>query len=193
MSKKDPPFSDAELVRRSLENAEAYELIVEKYEKPLLRYILRISNINREEAEDLLQNVFLKAYQNLNDFDTKLKFSSWIYRIAHNEVISAWRKKSVRCEEVNLEKTEAAQLIASTLDIPKQTDEKLLAGFVRETLGRIPQKYREVLILRYLENKDYAEISDILRRPMGTVATLISRAKKAFEVQAREANLAKYI
>jgi len=186
-------MEDSQLVILALADPQNYAKIVEKYEAPLLRYILRISNITREEGEDLLQNVFLKAYQNLNDFDRSLKFSSWIYRIAHNEVISAWRRKSARCEEVNLEKAEAAQLLASTLDIPAQTDEKFLSKFVREILDKIPQKYQEVLILRFLEEKDYSEISDILRRPMGSVATLVHRAKKSFELAARETDLQKFI
>jgi RNA polymerase sigma-70 factor, ECF subfamily len=184
---------DASLVARSLEDPDAYISIVEKYEAPLLRYILRISNISREEGEDLLQNVFLKAYQNLNDFDADLKFSSWIYRIAHNEVISAWRRRSARCEEINLEKSEASQLIASALDIPQRMDEKFLAEFVQEILVKIPQKYRAVLILRYLEHKDYNEISDILRKPAGTVATLLNRAKKSFRIQAELADFTKFL
>ncbi|MCF7846143.1 MAG: sigma-70 family RNA polymerase sigma factor [Candidatus Peribacteraceae bacterium] len=184
---------DIVLVERAIADPDEYAKIVEKYEAPLLRYLLRISNISREEAEDLLQNVFLKAYQNLRDFDPDLKFSSWIYRIAHNEVISAWRKRSARAAEINLESAEAAQLIASTLDIPAATDEKLLAGFVRSVLAEIPQKYREVLILKFLEDKDYSEISDILRKPMGTVATLVHRAKSAFETAAQEADLHKFI
>ena len=185
--------ADAVLVERSIENPDEYGKIVEKYEAPLLRYLLRISNISREEAEDLLQNVFLKAYQNLNDFDANLKFSSWIYRIAHNEAISSWRRKSARAEEVNLESADSAQLLQSTLDIPASTDQKLLAGFVRSILTKIPQKYREVLILRYLEEKDYSEISDILRRPMGSVATLVHRAKAEFEKKARAADFQKFI
>jgi len=184
---------DASLVARSLQNPDNYAAIVEKYEKPLLRYVLRISNISKEEGEDLLQGVFLKAYQNLNDFDQSLKFSSWIYRIAHNEVISSWRKKSARNEEINLEKAEAAQLLASTLNIPAQADEKFLAKSVREILKQLPQKYRDVLILRYLESKDYKEISDILRKPSGTVATLINRAKKIFEKEAEEVNVRKFL
>jgi len=184
---------DISLITLSLENSKNYAKIVEKYEKPLLRYLLRISNISREEGEDLLQNIFLKAYQNLNDFDVNLKFSSWIYRIAHNEVISAWRKKSSRVVEINLEKTEITQLLASALDIPAETDEKFLAEFVHKTLAKLSQKYREVLILRYLESKDYSEISDILRKPMGSVATLVARAKKIFEKEARRANFSNLI
>lgn len=190
-----PPkdFSDVELVKRTLVDSDEYAAIVEKYEAPLLRYLLRISNISREEGEDLLQNVFIKAYQNLRDFDRDLKFSSWIYRIAHNEAISAWRKKSARVEEINLETVEATQLLQSTLDVPAEADQKILAKFVRSILTKISPKYREVLILRFLEEKDYSEISDILRRPMGSVATLVRRAKIAFELAAREVDLQKFI
>ena len=186
-------MEDIILVARSLENSKNYAAIVEKYERPLLRYLLRISDISREEGEDLLQNVFLKAYQNLHDFDTSLKFSSWIYRIAHNEAISAWRRRNSRGEEINLENAEAMQLLQLTLDIPTETNEKFLAEFVRKILTKLPQKYREVLILRYLESKDYSEISDILRRPMGSVATLVSRAKKIFRNEAEKADFSKFL
>ncbi|MFH1375407.1 MAG: sigma-70 family RNA polymerase sigma factor [Patescibacteria group bacterium] len=186
-------LEDSDLAARAIENPDEYAPLVEKYEQPLLRYILRISNISQEEGEDLLQNVFLKAYQNLNDFDGKLKFSSWIYRIAHNEVVSAWRRRSARAGEINLEKAEAAKILCSTLDVPVRTDEKFLTESVREMLGKLPQKYREVLILRFLEEKDYSEISDILHKPPGTVATLLNRAKRAFEQAAREANLEKFL
>ena len=190
---ENSPLPDSKLVRLSLENAAFFAQIVQKYEKSLLRYLLRISNISREEAEDLLQEIFVKIYQNLRDFDSSLKFSSWIYRIAHNETISAWRKKSVRGEKVDLEKAEAAQLLRSTLDIAAEVDDRFLVESVREILRDLPPKYREILVLRFLENKDYSEISDILRRPMGSVATLISRAKKHFERAARAVDLAKFL
>lgn len=186
-------LEDSDLVVRAIENPEAYAQVVKKYEKPLLRYVLRISGVSREEGEDLLQNVFLKAYQNLHDFDRSLKFSSWIYRIAHNEVVSAWRKRSARAGEIQLEKAEATKILHFTLDVSDHTDEKFLAESVREILSRLPQKYREVLVLRYLEEKDYNEISDILRKPSGTVATLIARAKKSFEKSARKAGLENFL
>ncbi len=186
-------MEDITLVARALENPDAYAAIVEKYERPLLRYLLRISDISREEGEDLLQNVFLKAYQNLRDFDTSLKFSSWIYRIAHNEAISAWRRRNSRGEEINLESAEATQLLQSTLNIPIAIDEKFLAEFVHKILAKLPRKYREVLVLRYLESKDYSEISDILRCPMGSVATLVSRAKKIFRNEAEKVDFRKFL
>lgn len=186
-------MEDIILVARALENSKNYATIVEKYERPLLRFLLRISDISREEGEDLLQNIFLKAYQNLRDFDSDLKFSSWIYRIARNEAISAWRRRNSRGKEINLENAEATQLLQSTLDIPIATDEKFLTEFVRKILEKLPRKYREILILRYLESKDYSEISDILCRPMGSVATLVSRAKKIFRDEAEKADFSKFL
>ena len=186
MSEKD---SDLTLVKLTLANPDDYVFLVERYEAKLLRYIRRITNVSVPEAEDLLQNVFLKAYQNLNDFDPKLKFSSWIYRIAHNEVISNWRKKSARAEEVNLDEKDMEAFFTAAFSFDsaqdktasEELDAKILSKKVHEILSRLPIKYREVLILRFIEEKDYAEISDIIRKPGGTVATLIARAKKAFK------------
>lgn len=186
MQEKD---SDLTFVKRALADPDDYALLVERYEAKLMRYIRRITNVTTPEAEDLLQNVFLKAYQNLNDFDSKLKFSSWIYRIAHNEVISNWRKKSARAEEVNIDEKDMEAFFTSAFSfdsaqgraMSEELDSKFLSKKVHEVLSQLPLKYREVLILRFVEEKDYAEISDIIRKPGGTVATLISRAKKAFK------------
>lgn len=184
-----PQLSDLELVERSLENPDEYAHLVERYQAPLMRYIRRITNVTRPEAEDILQLVFLKAYENLNAFDKKLKFSSWIYRIAHNEVVSAWRRNGKNKEEVQLEDVEAKGLIKSALNLSEQIDTKILAQQVRKILNAIPEKYRTVLILRFIEDKDYAEISDILRKPGGTVAALLNRAKKIFQNKWQDLNL----
>jgi RNA polymerase sigma-70 factor (ECF subfamily) len=75
---------------------------VSKYEEKLLRYILRITNIDIEEAENLLQEVFIKVYKNINDYNKSLQFSSWIYRIAHNTSIDYYRKNKNK-QSVSLE------------------------------------------------------------------------------------------
>ena len=87
--------TDEELVALALKDPQVYASIMERYEEKLLRYIMRISVNSKEDAEDVLQDVFLSAYKNLNDFDQDLKFSSWIYRIAHNKVISHFFKRSL--------------------------------------------------------------------------------------------------
>ena len=155
-----------------------------RYEEALLRYVRRISYATKEDAEDILQEVFLSVYQNLNDFDESLKFSSWIYRIAHNKTVSAGRKTNARPKTVSTdEDSDLFAFIASDEDILKDLEKKCDAKKTREIIGRMDKKYQDVLVLKFLEDKDYREISDILKKPMGTVATLINRAKKKLEAE----------
>lgn len=171
--------TDEQLAYLTTENQGYFLCIMKRYEAPLMRYVRRISNFSHEESEDILQEVFIKVYQNINEFDDSLKFSSWIYRITHNHVISSFRKKKSRAEGAVLEITEdELNNISSELDIVKELDNKINKDLLSKALNNIDQKYREVLILKFLEERDYKEISDIIKKPMGTVATLINRAKK---------------
>ena len=170
---------DSELVKLSLENPDYFLGIVKRYEDPLMRYIRRITNINFEDAEDLLQEIFIKVYTNLNGFDTNLKFSSWIYRIAHNEVISNFRKLKTRPEKINSEMNEdILEKIKSDLSIEKEFDQKILKDKLIKVIDQLDIKYKEVIVLKYLEDKSYEEISDIIKKPKNSVGTLINRAKK---------------
>ena len=175
-------ITDEELVPLILQDQENFLYLVRRYEEKLTRYIRRISGLDKEDIEDLLQEVFIKVYQNLNDFDTSLKFSSWIYRITHNHVISNFRKSKARPVTISIdEETEIARRIASGIDILKEVDQGLQKKVVVDVLKKMDKNYKEVLILKFLEEKDYNEISDILQRPIGTVGTLINRAKKQFK------------
>jgi len=174
--------TDEQLVVLTLKDENFYSVLVERYEEKLARYILRISGGSKEDVEDTLQDVFISAYKNLNDFDPDLKFSSWIYRIAHNKVISHFRKITARPKTVTYEGDgQLLNILASDLDIARDLERKYTGEEVKSILGELDEKYREVLVLKFLEEKDYKEISDILEKPMGTVATLINRAKKQFK------------
>ncbi len=174
--------TDEELVGLTLENQEYFLYLIKRYEEKLLRYITRISNSNREDAEDILQEVFIKTYQNLNDFDLSLKFSSWIYRICHNRVISNYRKTKNNPKIISMDSDNIfLKNLATDLDLNEEINRRDIKNKFNRVLAKLDKKYREVLILRLLEEKDYKEISDILKKPMGTVATLISRAKKQFK------------
>lgn len=173
--------TDAELVTLTLMNREFYVCLIKRYEVPLARYVRRISGCSDDDIADILQNAFISAYRNLNDFDTSLKFSSWLYRIVHNETISQHRKKLARPSTVSVEEgDDIFEALPSSVDVLRDVDRRMTARHIREVLDTLDPKYRDVLVLRYLEDKDYREISDILQRPMGTVATLINRAKKQF-------------
>lgn len=171
--------TDVELVGLSLKDPNHFLCLSKRYEEKLLRYIIRISKFSREDAEDVLQEVFIKTYYNLNGFDPELQFSSWIYRIAHNETVSAIRKKVVRpviyLEESDLEK------FGDVFDMAKELDNSFDRKIIDTALSRLDEKYREVLVLRYLDEKDYVEIADILKKPVSTVGNLILRGKKLFK------------
>lgn len=171
--------TDNELVRMSLRDSDFFLCLSKRYEEKLLRYIIRISKFSRDDAEDVLQDVFIKTYYNLNEFDSDLKFSSWIYRITHNEAVSAIRKKSSR-PAVYLE-DEDMNKFSDVFDMVKDIDNSLDRKIIDEALSRIDEKYREVLILRFLDEKEYVEISDILKKPVSTVGNLILRGKKLFK------------
>jgi RNA polymerase sigma-70 factor (ECF subfamily) len=172
-------LTDEEIVALTLKNKDFYLHIMKRYETKLSRYITRIANLRPEDSEDILQEVFLKAYLNLYDFDRKLKFSSWIYRICHNEVISFWRKK--KPENADLQLFENSLHIAITSPIYQELEIKLNKEKIDIILAQMPINFREIMVLRYFEEREYAEISDILKIPINTVGTLISRAKKVFK------------
>ncbi len=162
-------------------NPNAFGEIIDLFQNALLRYVLRLGNFARDEAEDIVSESFLKAWKNLNDFDDHLKFSSWIYRIAHNEAISAFRKNRARGAENRVDFDEDIfGNLAGKRDLEKEMDQKMDSEKIRTLLEKMPEKDRTILVLFYLEEKNYEEISDILQIPAGTVATLLYRAKKKF-------------
>lgn len=149
---------------------EVYFVIVERYQAKLMRYVNSIVH-DEAKASDIVQETFIKAFINLRGFDNKKKFSSWIYRIAHNEAINAIKKNY---KEVSFEEDFDIQ---SSEDITDNFEKKEIASKVEKCISKMPLIYSEPLVLYGVEEKSYEEISDILRIPMGTVATRISRAK----------------
>jgi len=172
-------MSDNELVKLSLDNSDHFLCLTRRYESKLLHYISRISRFSREDAKDILQDVFIKTYYNLNEFDPELKFSSWIYRITHNQTVSEIRKKSIR-PTIPLEK-EDIDRFEDAFDIVKEIDNSIDRQKIDEVISHLDEKYREVLILRFLDEKDYVEIADILKKPTSTVGNLIARGKILFK------------
>ena len=167
-------YSDQEIIRKSTSDIDYFSCVYQRYEERLLRYIKRISKVTDEEAEDILQEAFIKVWKNLNLINIDLKLSSWLYRIVHNEVISRWRKDRWSRHNPFLELNEQMlQSITDDMDIIK-TSEDLL----NQQISKLPEKYREVLVLKYFEDLSYEEISDILKLPEGTVAIRLNRAKK---------------
>lgn len=174
--------SDIELVKLTLKDADWYGCLMQRYEQKLGRYISRISGLNNEDIEDLLQEIFISVYRNLNDFDTNLKFSSWIYRIAHNKTISHYRKLKARADTIGGEEGEKLlSIIDDGKNLEEQINDRITGEKLSHLLAELDVKYRDVLILRYLEEKDYQEISDILKKPVSTIGTLLNRGKSEMQ------------
>jgi len=181
--------SDNELIRVIREkDTELYGEIIERYQGKLFAYLYRLIG-EKEEAEDLLQDVFIKAFRNLHSYDVNRKFSSWIYRIAHNEAVNHIKRKSLK-RFISLDN------ITSTKDKleSSSTEDNAEASWIRKETGKevdkaikkLPLKYRQVLVLRYYSDKSYEEISEILGKPVNTVGTLIKRAKNKLAGELRE-------
>lgn len=170
-------YSDEELIKLSLSNTEFFTLLVSRYKEKFFYYLKGFTGFRNDEIEDVIQNSFIKIYKNLNNFDGKLKFSSWAYRIVHNEAIDEIRrqKRSHLPLLPELEIPDEEKNLSEELDV-KFEKEKIL-----ETLKGLKNEYREILVLRFFEHKEYKEISEILKKPLGTICVQIDRAKKQFK------------
>ena len=174
------PPSDEELVKMTLADKNHFGFLVDRYEAKLRRYISRLGVRDADDQLDVLQEIFLKVYRNLNGFDTGLQFSSWIYRISHNEAVSWYRKRNVRPEgHLIADSEELISFLTAKEDTADVTfDRGVNIDVVNDALLNIDERYRQVLILRFFEHKEYEEISDILQIPVGSVGTLLHRGKK---------------
>ena len=172
--------TDEQIVEMAKSNKQCYMCLMQRYEDKIQRYVLRISGVSQETAEDIVQDIFLKVYINLNDFNSELKFSSWIYRIAHNETINYWRRNKKRKSlKVSWDDNEALKnIIKDEYNTEQEVYQKINNEVLLESIGELDDKYRTVIMLNYLEGKSYQEISEILKKPIGTVGTLLNRAKK---------------
>jgi len=164
-------LTDEDLIEEvRLNDKEVFAIVIERYEDKLLRYAKHLVT-DEHKAVDIVQESFIKAYINLNSFSTTKKFSSWIYRIVHNQamnVVKKYNKETPLLDNIDYKSDE---------NIEKEFEQKETIDKVRSCLNQIPIIYSEPLNLFYVEEKSYEEISDILQIPIGTVATRISRAK----------------
>lgn len=167
-----------ELINKSKYN---FHLLTKKYKNKLKRYIKHISFFNDEEVEDILQDVFIKVYVKLNSFDSSMKFSSWIYRIVHNETVDRIRKNKNRTKDISIDNDEIEIVLKSEENIEENLITKENIDKIKKAINELPKSYKEVLILRYLEERSYEEIGDILQKPKGTIAALINKGRKIIQ------------
>jgi RNA polymerase sigma-70 factor, ECF subfamily len=170
--------ADEEIVRRVQRgDIESFGVLVERYEAKLRRYARKFL-IGKDDTDDVVQDVFLHTYENIQSVDTSRKFSSWIYRIAHNTFVNALRKRE-NSRRVYLD----FDTILPSLRAEETTDDVILRRegkeLVEKTLEKLSEKYREVLVLYYIEELSYEEIADVLGIPIATIGVRLRRGKES--------------
>lgn len=157
-------------------DSEAFGSLIERYESKLKRYGLKFLNI-KEDIEDIVQEVFIKAYTRIQSFDANQRFSPWIYRIAHNEFVNELRRRT-RQPLVSFDSDTILPFIVSTEKTDGPAEQAELAKMMEESLMGLSEKYREPLVLFFYESLSYQDIAEVLHIPVTTVGVRISRGKE---------------
>ncbi len=181
-------LSDEQLARLVQDgDTEKFGLIMERYQAKLFRYGKKFL-FDNDNIEDVVQDVFIKTFQNIMSFDTSQRFSPWIYRIAHNTYINAIKKKS--SGPLYLFDFDTV-LSYTVVDDPvvREREQREMKDIVDKGLSLIEPKYREILVLFYIEELSYKEIAEILHIPIGTVGVRIMRAKEILKSAMEESKI----
>src|ERR1044071_4242990 len=176
--------ADAELVVRALSGREdGFEELVRRYQRPIVAYVYRMVG-DYDAALDLAQEVFIRVYNSLGRYRAEFKFSTWIYRIAHNAAIDHLRRVGAsRTEEMTVEGEGGDSFekpLASKAPSPEQETERgERRAEIEEVVGQLPHAYRELIVLRHSHDLSYDEIAEVTGLPLGTVKNRIFRAREA--------------
>lgn len=168
--------------RAKLNDQTAFKCLVEKYQRPLFFHINKIVH-DKEILEDLIQEIFLKAFDNIHSFDASYAFSTWLYRIATNHSIDYLRKRKLKTLSLDEPyETKDGAMKLEIADDDTEADEVIQhqqrINIIMDAIESLPSKYRKIIRLRHMEEKSYQEISEIMELPLGTVKAHIFRARE---------------
>ena len=183
---KSPPPDDKTLAARAAEGSQrAFRELLERYERPVFSLVYRMVR-DRALAEDLAQEAFVRAFNAIGGYNPGYKFSSWIFKIAHNLTIDHLRRK--RVDTISLdgspdaltaeEQARTRPVVESPGERPDAyAENRELGSEIEAAIGRLRPHYRTVTLLRHVEGYSYNEIAEIMDLPLGTVKTYIHRAR----------------
>ncbi len=189
-------LTDQEVVRHAVIGREAaYRELIRRYQRPVFSLVFRMVR-DRELAEDLAQETFIKVLNAIDSYRPEYKFSSWIFKIANNAAIDHLRRRGL--DTLSLDGSphaETAEAIeATTLQIGDVAESPLeevanreLGSQIEVAIGQLRPEYRSCIILRHIEGRPYEEIAEILDLPLGTVKTYIHRARNELRILLAEA------
>ncbi len=175
--------NDSDLISRAKSgDSKAYDLLLQKYKNSVYNLVYRMVR-DIQEAEDLTQEAFIKAFNSLKQFNEEYAFSTWLYKIATNNCIDYFRKRKLQTYSLDKPIQYKDSEIQQDIPDPELNPEKSVLAtersrIIREAIKTLPEKYYTAIVLRHTEEKSYEEIAEILGLPIGTVKARIFRARE---------------
>lgn len=174
-------LSDADLITSAIAGRDGgFEELVRRYQRPIVSYVYRMLN-DYDASLDVTQEVFIKVYNSLDRYSCDYKFSTWLYRIAHNAAIDHLRRNSVNPQSLETESGDGAyQLQIESADpTPEQERERSeWRSEIEAVVKLLPPAYRDLILLRHSRDLSYEEIAEVTSLPLGTVKNRLFRARE---------------
>lgn len=174
-------FNDVELIATIIAGREdGFEELVKRYEKPITGYIYRIVG-EYESSLDVAQEVFIKVYNSLHRYSSDYKFSTWLYRIAHNAAIDHLRRNSINTQSLETENADGTyqlQIPSAERSPEKEREISEWRAEIGQVVKLLPDAYKQLILLRHANDLSYDEIADVTRLPLGTVKNRLFRARE---------------
>lgn len=178
---------DQVLIKKILEgNRSSFEELMKKYNRKIFGFIYRMVR-NDQVAIELTQDFFIKIYKVLHKYDFEYKFTTWAYRICYNMIIDHIRKNHAQVDSLDDDCVTQRQMLESENYVKEDGFEFVARAEVNEyvwkSVDRIPLRYRELILLRYLQGLKYEEIAEVTNLPVGTVKNRIFKAKEILKTE----------
>src|SRR5687767_9709035 len=174
-------LSDIDLIAKAIAGREdGFEELVRRYQRPIVGYVFRMLG-DYDSALDVTQEVFIKVYNSLHRYSSDYKFSTWLYRIAHNATIDHIRRNSANLQSIETETADGAyQLQIESRDPSPEVvrERKEWKVEIEAVVKRLPTAYRELILLRHSQDLSYDEIAEVTGLPLGTVKNRLFRARE---------------
>ncbi|MEO8648227.1 MAG: sigma-70 family RNA polymerase sigma factor [Acidobacteriota bacterium] len=174
-------LTDVELIADSIGGREdGFEELVRRYQRPIIGYVFRMLG-DYESSLDVTQEVFIKVYNSLTRYSTEYKFSTWLYRIAHNAAIDHMRRNSVTPQSIETENADGAYQLQIESQAPNPEQNREQSEWRTEidaVIKCLPTSYRELIVLRHSRDLSYDEIAEVTGLPLGTVKNRLFRARE---------------
>jgi RNA polymerase sigma-70 factor (ECF subfamily) len=179
-------FADGDLVARAIKGREdGFEELVRRYQRPIAAYVYRMVG-DYDAALDLTQEVFIKVYNSLRRYRSEFKFSTWIYKIAHNSAVDHLRRSSNRDQALTSEfdgEQYDLPLESRRLSPEQESERAERRAEIEQVVRALPSAYRELVLLRHSHDMSYDEIAEVTGLPLGTVKNRLFRARETMRQQ----------